>query len=299
MKSGISRIYIEVNTSISHHSEVNCATLIMTTPFQKFFLFVNLPTELQIQIWECSCQTVRSVPRVIRVSYDPRTNSFLYTFVIPPLLKTCRLSREVAQSYYSSLVPDSPYPVYFNPDIDIIYSKSRLDPLYLIEPEHHPDRPVLPLMDPSIDMSLIRFLVLDCRYWSYRLSKDINCPIKELRSFKNMTETFFLLPSLEESIERSRILQSNFPHLNPRDHPRSDLKARYERDAPIYNACPPSWVPGFRTYSDNSSASRQYDVRSCLNQHPWPPHFGPFDQHFYVNEFHTKKRMPRVSELIH
>lgn len=213
----------------------------------------------------------------------------------------CRLSREVAQSCYLSLVPSTPYPVYFNPDIDILYSKPPLDPVDHNYPRQDPDEPVLPFMDPSTDVSLVRFIVIEHSYWSYRLSGNVSCPMKELRGFKSIEEIFFLMPSLEEMIERSRRSQADFPRLNPIDYPRSDLKARYERQAPIYNACPSSWIPGFRICPEIGKFDQpyqQYGVEDSLGQNRSPLNLGSFDKNFDINEFHIKRRLPRISQLI-
>ncbi len=126
----------------------------MSKHLDSFTHFPKLPTELQVKIWSYSCVEPYVTPRVVRVTFQPDTESFWYYFTVQPVLQVCRLSRSIAQKFYPSIVPTSTYPVYFNSAVDFLYCKALLHEWH---PgfEFSPERPVLPFIDPNTNNLLL------------------------------------------------------------------------------------------------------------------------------------------------
>jgi hypothetical protein len=107
----------------------------MATQFNFFPLF---PKEIQIKIWKLACE----VPRVIELGATPKnwlyrdravgkvniwerikiTSNSSRSTLIPAVLETCFLSREIALKYYGSQECSI-----FNPDIDTLYFGPEFD----------------------------------------------------------------------------------------------------------------------------------------------------------------------------
>jgi hypothetical protein len=93
-------------------------------PTSGFTKFPELPTELQLKIWNYAAR----VPRALELQYCIVDRKFL-TFQHPPaILHTCKVSREFALGpvYHLSFGTDRhPPTTYFNPFYDTIYFGSR------------------------------------------------------------------------------------------------------------------------------------------------------------------------------
>jgi hypothetical protein len=151
----------------------------------------------------------------------------------------------VGIKYYHSLVPGSLHPIYFNPAVDYVHCGLSGDAILDISP-YGAYRRIVPFIDPNIDVSLIRFLLMHHEYWMYRRTARPTCPITELRNFHNL-EITFILPSIEQN-------ESSTP-TNDREsfwvwHPLlADALYPYEdymRKPAADNLAPEIGVPGFQ-----------------------------------------------------
>jgi hypothetical protein len=86
-------------------------------PQPTFTLFPNLPIELQIKIWKYALPG----PRIIQLHYLNGAFSF-YGARHPPVLLTCRTSREVALTVYKRAFPHNDKSIY----IDFAYDTLHL-----------------------------------------------------------------------------------------------------------------------------------------------------------------------------
>jgi hypothetical protein len=285
-----------LNTSFAYQCLTTTTTI--QEALQSFTPFPRLPRELQIKIWKCSLEPPRVVPRIVRVEYSLATDSFAYTFPIPPALEVCHLSREVALKLYLPLVPGSASPVYFNPNVDFLYCKSPFDPVNPSATPLPPTRPILPFVDPQTDVSAIRFLVLDHEFWTHRVVTNHTCPIKELRDFRSIHEIFLIVPSLGQWRERKKALFSLFPH-QP-DDPRFDLDRRYAEELARDASAPSAIVPGFRLYPGRGGPLHEREVLLCFGwrDHPLDPQ-NPFRPPvtFYFDEYWVTRKLPKLSEI--
>jgi hypothetical protein len=92
-------------------------------PTSVFTKFPELPTELQLKIWNYAAR----VPRALELQYCIVDRKFL-TFQHPPaILHTCKVSREISQGLYHLSFGTDRHPptTYFNPFYDTIYFGSR------------------------------------------------------------------------------------------------------------------------------------------------------------------------------
>jgi hypothetical protein len=78
-------------------------------PQPMFTPFPNLPTELQIKIWRCALPS----PRIIQLYYLHGAFSF-HGARPPPVLHTCRTSREVALTVFEPAFARNAKPIYFD-----------------------------------------------------------------------------------------------------------------------------------------------------------------------------------------
>jgi hypothetical protein len=236
------------------------------------------------------------VPRIIRVEYSLATDSLTYAFPVQPALEVCRLSREMALELYVPLLPSSTSPIYFNSNIDFLYSKSPFDAVNPSATPLLPTRPILPLVDPQTNVSIIRFLVLDTEYWEHRVNTNSACPIRELRDFRNIKEIFLIVPSLKQWRERRRALYSWFPH-EP-DDPRFDLDRRYANALARDASAPSARVPGFRLYLGGGGLVSTIDLRRCFGwevvPQPRPRVYSPV---YSFDEYWESRELPKISEI--
>lgn len=236
-------------------------------------------------IWELSLKPPYIVPRIVRVEYQPTTESFSYSFVTPLALEVCRLSREVALRFYSLLVSGSAYSVYFNPNVDFLFCKSAFDPVK--SSNSLSEHPILPFIDSQTNVSAIRFLVLDHEYWQHRAATNIHCPIKELRDFRKLEEVFIVAPTLEQWRVRKKVLiewyLERHPHLS--DDPPLDLERSYARERLQDASASSAAVPGFRIYSGWGCPILANKLIQCYGWYDDPP--SPNNPHIgsYVRSF--------------
>jgi hypothetical protein len=247
--------------------------------------FLQLPLELQINIWTYTLEAARVKPRLVRVIYDEKIDSFSYSFTIPPLLEVCQVSRKIAQHFYPSLVPDSAFPIYINPNIDFLYCRS---------PPHNPNPPmfsprqvvpILPFIDTNANVAGIRYLVLDDTYWMHRyLSRGMTahntwCSIEEMRRFQNIEELFIVGLSLEQWLERRKNLLELASYPNPPDQRRFKNHV-YAAEVERRKALPNSAVPGFCVDTKNSETGydRRGELRKCFGVQTLPAGF-PLNGH--------------------
>jgi hypothetical protein len=267
---------------VACQDESKCAELESAGSFPQF---LQLPLELQINIWTYTLEAPRVEPRVVRVTYDEKIDSFSYSFTIPPLLEVCQISRKIVRHFYPSLVPDSAFPIYINPGIDF---------LYCISPPHNPNPPIfgpnqvvpiLPFIDTTANVADIRYLVLDDTYWKHRYlanrmtAHNTWCSIEEMRRFQNIEELFIVGLSLEQWLERRKNLLELASYPNPPDQRRFKDHV-YAAQVERRKALPNSPVPGFCVDTENSEPgySRRGELRKCFGVQRLPASF-PLNGH--------------------
>jgi hypothetical protein len=247
--------------------------------------FLQLPLELQIDIWKYTLGAPRVEPRVVRVTYNEKIDSFSYSFTIPPLLEVCQVSRKIAQHFYPSLVPDSAFPIYINPGIDFLYCRSP--PLNPNPPMFGPRQaaPVLPFVDTAANVANIRHLVLDDTYWKYRYfaygsSRTGSSSIEEMRRFQSIEELFIVGMAMEQCLERRKNLLELASYPNPPDERR--LKDHvYAAEIARLKTLPNSAVPGFCVDPEDSEIGRcrRAELKKCFGVQKlptgliWHPYF--------------------------
>jgi hypothetical protein len=88
---------------------ISAGTMTRDSPPPKFTVFPDLPTELQIKIWKCALPG----PRIIQLHYLNGA-SFFGGARPPPILHTCRASREVALTVFERAFVRNDKPIYIN-----------------------------------------------------------------------------------------------------------------------------------------------------------------------------------------
>jgi len=240
-------------------------------------------------------------PRVIRIEYKPATDSFSYSFTIPPALKICRISRYLAHQSYISLVANTPFPVYFNPEIDFVYCKSPLDKFGMCYTEDLlPGRRTVPFVEDGTKVGCIRFLVFDQGYWLHRSKQNYHHPLQELKDFKNIEEIFIAMCSLEQHLEIRRRL---FQFAPPRPFARSrDVDWIYSKEVAQELRAPSSIVPGFRQHRVESPLDQttEAELKRSLSLEFIPPNpniphqFMSAGRHTF-DEYWSKRGLPKVN----
>lgn len=90
-------------------------------PDPNFHLFLNLPIELQIDIWKSALTVpqiirIKSLPKDITDSENTRPRCVTEAYQVPPLLHVCRRSRDTALQFYRlSFERRLLHPFYLNP----------------------------------------------------------------------------------------------------------------------------------------------------------------------------------------
>jgi hypothetical protein len=93
-------------------------------PDPKFHTFLNLPIELQIDIWKYSLTVpqiirIKSLPRDIQDYENTRPRCVTEAYQTPPPLHVCRRSRDTALQFYRlTFERRLLHPVYLNPRLD-------------------------------------------------------------------------------------------------------------------------------------------------------------------------------------
>jgi hypothetical protein len=234
--------------------------------------FLQLPLELQIYIWTYALEAPRVEPRVVRVTYNEKIDSFSYSFTIPPLLEVCQVSHKIAQPFYPSLLPGSAFPIYINPSIDFLHCRSRR---VRVNTSMFPSSraiSILPFIDPTANVANIRNLVLDDNYWkirycAYMCFQTVSFSIEEMRRFRNIDELFIVGISLEQWVA-IRKCQPQFESADGRR-----LKDRlYAAEVAKRKALPNSVVPGFCVDSEDSEAKRcrRRELKQCFGAETLP-----------------------------
>jgi hypothetical protein len=194
--------------------------------------------------------------------------------------------------------------VYFYPEIDFLYCKVLLEPSDL-DPRRpiSPSQPILPFLDPETIVSVIRFLVLDSEYWTYRGHRNFTCPIKELRDFRSIDSIFLAVPPLSQWLERRKQAISLLS-LPPGD-PRADIDRLYATQLSYHASALHAAVPGFRLYVGGGRGRTMHNegISYCLghrNIMPDPFNFSP-DPNTYAftfDEYWSQRKLPSVTEVI-
>jgi hypothetical protein len=254
----------------------------MPNPLQSFSPFARLPKELQIKIWTHSLEVPIVIPRIVRVNYNDATSLFTYNFTKPPALEVCRVSRDAALKFYQPLLPNSTHPFFFNPTVDFLHCKSLLH--YHETDLDLRERAVLPFIDSNADISAIRFLLLDRKYWSHRQLTNFTSPIKELREFRNIETILLVAASIEQDIET---LKSFLVHLGRVPHPRFEPDRRYAQEIEGDTSLPYATVPDFRLLGDGGTDDHHM-LERCFGWHketPNPALPGPQNYPFFFDEY--------------
>ncbi len=270
----------------------------MADILRSFAPFPGLPHELQVKIWKCSLEASQVTPRVVQVHYKQSTGSFAYLFKVPTVLHACRLSRNIAQKFYLSLVPGAASPVYFYPQVDFLYCQVPLEASDSDQRLVSPDQPLKPFFDPETNTSLIRFLVLDNDYWVYRRLRDYTCPIKELHSFREIDEIFLALPPLTQWLERTKQIISRYQY--PPGDPRADIDQLYATHRSHYACAPDAVVPGFRLCAKLTYMEKIVCCFGHRNAQPDPFHLNPDPKTctFAFDEYWSWRELPGITEII-
>lgn len=218
----------------------------LATP-QSFAPFPKLPTELQTKIWKHVLDRSCRSPGIVQTRYDPKSDEFSYVFDIPAALHACQLSRETALKEYPFFTPECSNHISSHASIDILYAKSifsHLDHNSMLSRGPNGLPPGYPFIDPAIDVSQIRFLILDQPYVTYRFLIDYRNLIPELLSFHALEKLNIVVPSLSQYEEIRKIWRSNRPELFTDN--RFDVNNLYEKEIERDDQIPECEIPRFK-----------------------------------------------------
>ncbi|KAF8847631.1 hypothetical protein BDZ45DRAFT_316139 [Acephala macrosclerotiorum] len=273
---------------------------------EKFEHFPRLALELQAKIWTHALEPHSITSRVVRVIYNTSSSSYTYSFVMPPLLTTCRLSRHVAQRYYPSLIPNLSHPVYFNTTSDFLYCTSTHE--WSAIPDQQEVFPILSILNSSSIIGDIRFLALDRSFWSHSyVTNPGHAPVTnsgqlpELRFFTNLEELFLVVPSLEQHLINVR---KSFMGIVANPESKIDmLEARCAAAVAHDAIISPSIVPGFRVYQESQiDFLRRWELEGCFGAANLP-YFGKSgrgwknDTYRDKDSFGNQRRVLRCTEI--
>ncbi|KAF8864589.1 hypothetical protein BDZ45DRAFT_15671 [Acephala macrosclerotiorum] len=273
-------------------------TITIPSGLESFALFPKLPLELQAKIWAHALERHQVTPRVIKTIYNMATNSYSYNFAIPPLIITCRLSRQIARGLYPSLLTDSTHPVYFNPAVDFLYCTTTYDLPYAMN--QHEIEPVISFIKSSTITEKIRFLALDSSYWTRQIYSMLSVPefasMPELHLFAGIEELFLVVPSLEHELANKRrvygtVITDNF-----------ELRQRLERVSVALvesdAKSPNSIVPGFRVYSVGTPCfDRQWELARAFGITNVQLFGGGWSRSSDNASLRNQKRLPKCTEI--
>lgn len=232
------------------HSEagpsVKNPALHIRTP-QSFALFPKLPAELQIKIWRHVLDRSCLSPGIVQTRYNPEIDGFSYVFDIPAALHACQLSRETALKEYSFFTPECSSQIAYHASIDVLYAKSifsHLDHSSTLSRVPSGPHHGYPFIDPAINVSQIRFLILDRPYVTHRFMMDYRNLIPELFSFHALDKLYIVVPSLSQYEEIRKIWRPNRPELFTGN--RFDVNNIYEKEMERDDQIPECELPRFK-----------------------------------------------------